>query len=133
MRFHRTKFLPPEKQLLSSMSRKQRSERVGKDDKHITNPGSKIACYRVSQGTVLISWVYCKTAYSMKRHGFVPSLSVFDEWRRDCLIDVDPKSQKQSARTGSPPKFLKQYSELDYRLARSYDMQRAKNENPKII
>jgi hypothetical protein len=80
-----------------------------------------------SEESTLISWIY-----SMERRGFPPY-----------IIDVRRMAQTLIDKRGSEPgkpvgkqwvyKFLKQHPQLDTRLARSYDAQRAKNEDPKII
>lgn len=88
---------------------------------------SKFRLLSEIEESVLISWIY-----SMERRGFPPY-----------IIDVRRMAQTLIDRRGSEPskpigknwiyKFLTQHPELDTRLARSYDAQRAKNEDPKII
>jgi hypothetical protein len=76
---------------------------------------------------VLVKWIY-----SMERRGFPPH-----------IIDVRRMAQTLLAQRGSNAsttvgkhwvyKFLRQHPDLDARLARMRDSQRAKNEDPKII
>ena len=80
-----------------------------------------------SEESILINWIY-----SLDRRGFPPY-----------IIDVRRMAQTLANQRGSKPKkrvgklwvyrFLKQHPQLDACLARSYDAQQAKNEDPKVI
>jgi hypothetical protein len=81
-----------------------------------------------SEEAVLISWIY-----SMERRGFPPFLIDVRRMAQRLLDQRGSKKPKTVGKNWVSSKFLKQHPELDSRLARSYDMQRAKNEDPKII
>jgi hypothetical protein len=80
-----------------------------------------------SEEAVLISWIR-----SMERRGFPPFII---DVRRMAQSLIHSRGSKPPKRVGKQwiYKFLKQHPQLDARLARSYDSQRAKNEDPKII
>jgi len=77
--------------------------------------------------SLLISWIH-----SMERRGFPPYII---DVRRMAQTLLDRRGSKSSKSIGKNwiYKFLSHHPELDTRLARSYDAQRAKNEDPKII
>ncbi len=88
---------------------------------------SKFRLLLESEESVLISWIR-----SMERRGFPPYII---DVRRMAQSLIDSRGSKSPKPIGKKwiYKFLKQHPQLDARLARSYDSQRAKNEDPKII
>jgi Tc5 transposase DNA-binding domain len=89
---------------------------------------SKFRLLSEIEESLLISWIY-----SLEQRGFPPY-----------IIDVRRMAQTLLDQRGSNPppkpigtnwiyKFIKNHPELDARLTRAYDAQRAKNEDPKII
>jgi hypothetical protein len=88
---------------------------------------SKFRLLLEAEESVLLSWIY-----SMERRGFPPFLI---DIRRMAQSLIDRRGSRVSKPVGKKwtYKFLSQHPELDKHLARSYDSQRAKNEDPKII
>jgi DDE superfamily endonuclease len=89
---------------------------------------SKFRLLSETEESVLIGWIS-----SMERRGFPPFL--IDVTRMAQTI-IDKRGSRIPARRISDKwiyKFLDQHPELDKRLARNFDNQRAKTEDPKII
>ena len=89
---------------------------------------SKFRLLSETEEDVLISWIY-----SMERRGFPPYII---DVRRMAQTLIDKRGSRTALRTIGKNwiyKFLDQHPQLDTRLARNYDAQRAKNEDPKTI
>ena len=78
--------------------------------------------------SVLISWIH-----SMERRGFPPYIIDVRRMAQTLLDRRVVKTPRQTIGKQWVYRFIKMHPELDSRLARSYDSQRAKNENPKVI
>jgi hypothetical protein len=88
---------------------------------------SKFRLLSEFEETVLIQWIQ-----SMERRGFPPFIIDVNRMAQRLIDSRGDKSPKVIGKQWIY-KFLKQHPQLDTRLARSYDSQRARNEDPKII